>query len=278
MTWEDALSLAGDNVPKKALWEALIPNMNLMALVRNLRNFDQAGVSDEVARLVMDKLESAADVKGSRILPFRFLSAYNNMSSLRWGYPLEKALDLSLANVPRLPDDTLILIDTSGSMRNTLSGRSELVRWDAAALFGLALARRAERAAVVSYGSRSSVFPLTAGSSLLLDYQAFRRSHLMGGATPTEATLRQYWNPRFRRVVIITDEQADRFGGTLGGMHAVGSTLPADVLLVTFNVAGYRMGHGPSGTKNRVTIGGLSDAAFQLMPMLELRATGGWPF
>ena len=49
MTWEDVLSLAGSTVDKAALWTALIPSMGYMALLRNLRNFDEAGVPDEVA-------------------------------------------------------------------------------------------------------------------------------------------------------------------------------------------------------------------------------------
>jgi TROVE domain-containing protein len=273
MTWEDALSLAGSNVPKKDLWEALIPTMGVMALLRNLRNFDEAGVSDAAAQTVIDKFRSADEVRGSRVLPMRMLSAYRSVSNLRWGYPLEQALEHSLANVPALDGETLILIDTSGSMRNRMSDRSELLRWDAAALFGLALAKRAERPTVVSYAGRSSLFPVERSASLLVMYEAFRRTHLLGGNTATEGTLRAYFREGFKRVVIVTDEQADAHG-----QGAVGSWLPSNVLLVTFNVAGYQMGHGPSGSANRVTVGGLSDAAFQLLPMLDRRAAGGWPF
>lgn len=273
MTWEDALSLAGRKVPKKDLWEALIPTMNVMALMRNLRNFDEAKVSDQVAQLAINKLTNPDDIRASRVLPMRFLTAYNNAPSLRWSYPLEQALDLSLANVPMLDGDNLILIDTSGSMRNRLSDDSELRRWDTAAMFGLALARRAQAATVVSFGARSALFHLTPGASLLRLYQEFRQTHLMGGGTPTEQTLQAYYRDGFKRVIIVTDEQADRHG-----QEAVGARLPSNVLLVTFNLAGYRMGQGPSGSGNRVTIGGLSDGAFKLLPMLDRRAVGEWPF
>jgi hypothetical protein len=50
MTWEDVLSLAGDKLPKRDLWTAMIPSMGYMALLRNLRNFDDAGVPDNVAQ------------------------------------------------------------------------------------------------------------------------------------------------------------------------------------------------------------------------------------
>src|SRR5690606_39229082 len=55
LTWE---ALAGwlQGPMDKAAWEAVIPSMGAMALVRNLRNFDEAGVSDEVAARVAARI------------------------------------------------------------------------------------------------------------------------------------------------------------------------------------------------------------------------------
>jgi hypothetical protein len=49
VTWE---ALAGwlQGPMDKAAWEAIIPSMGVMALARNLRNFDEAGVSDDGRR------------------------------------------------------------------------------------------------------------------------------------------------------------------------------------------------------------------------------------
>src|SRR5690606_37108135 len=123
MTWEDVLSLVGSRVDKARLWEALIPSMGYMALLRNLRNFDQAGVSDEIAGQVAARLADPQEVVRSRQFPFRFLAAHRNVPSLRWGYALEKALQHSLAAVPELPGRTLILVDRSGSMLDRKSTR-----------------------------------------------------------------------------------------------------------------------------------------------------------
>jgi len=38
------------------------------------------------------------------------------------------------------------------------------------------------------------------------------------------------------------------------------------------------VGHGKSGSKNRHTFGGLSDASFRLVPMLERGRDSGWPW
>ena len=77
--------------------------MGYMALLRNLRNFDQAGVSDAVAAQVAARLADPAQVARSRQLPMRFLSAYRARPSLRWAYPLEQALGLASATFPRCP-------------------------------------------------------------------------------------------------------------------------------------------------------------------------------
>ncbi|MDF3144268.1 TROVE domain-containing protein [Streptomyces sp. T21Q-yed] len=127
MTWE---ALAGwlQGPMDRAAWEAVIPSMGSMALTRNLRNFDEAGVSDEVAAQVAARISDPAEVARSRQFPFRYLAAYQHAPSLRWAYPLEQALGHSLANVPALPGRTLVLVDRSGSMWGPLSDRSKLNR------------------------------------------------------------------------------------------------------------------------------------------------------
>ncbi|MFE6829238.1 TROVE domain-containing protein, partial [Streptomyces sp. NPDC057690] len=76
MTWE---SLAGwlQGPMDAAAWEAVIPSMGLMALIRNLRNFDEAGVSDEAAEQVIKRLADPQQIAKSRQLPMRFYSAFN---------------------------------------------------------------------------------------------------------------------------------------------------------------------------------------------------------
>jgi hypothetical protein len=54
--------------------------------------------------------------------------------------------------------------------------------------------------------------------------------------------------------------------------------VPKTVPLYTWNLAGYRVGHGPSGAANRHTFGGLTDQAFRMVPLLEAGASGAWPW
>jgi hypothetical protein len=271
MTWEDALSLSGGTgLSRAGLWEALLPSMGYMAKLRNLRNLDQAGVPDDVADGVAAQLADPDEVARSRQLPMRFLSAYRAAPSLRWSQPLERALTASLAGIPRLAGRTLVLIDTSGSMSTGFSRDGTLMRWDAAVVFGVALATRSAAADVVSFSTGTTVFGLRKGESVLKAVERFRaEGHFHNGGTNTAAALRGHYKGH-DRVVILTDEQAS-YDGPVGG------AVPADVPVFTWNLAGYRYGHTPA-TTNRWTFGGLSDAGFGMIPLLEAGRDGAWPF
>jgi hypothetical protein len=282
MTWE---ALAGwlQGPMDKGAWEAVIPSMPFMARLRNLRNFDEAGVSDEVAEQVAKQLADPEQVAKSRQLPMRFYSAFNAAPSLRWGHALEKALTASLSNIPQLGGRTLILVDTSSSMHEAFSKDGSLMRWDAAALFGIALGRRCASADVVSFssaryymsdapGAKTKAFPLASGGSLLGDVKKWRDGGwFLGGGTDTAAALRQEFH-RHDRVVIVTDEQA-------GHDHVeVDQSIPQSTPMYTWNLAGYEAGHAPSGHGQRHTFGGLTDAAFRMIPLLESSRDAAWPW
>lgn len=267
MTWE-ALSGWLQGPMDAAAWEAVIPSMGPMALVRNLRNFDEAGVSDRVAARVAAEISDPEVVAASRQFPFRYLAAYQHAPSLRWSYPLERALGHSLANVPALPGRTLILVDRSGSMWARLSDRSELNRADAAAVFGAAVAMRADRVDLVEFGTSSAPVKYREGESVL---KVLGRFGDLGGTNTTEAVRKHY--KKHDRVLIVTDEQAaDSYWGDPT------EQIPADIPVYTWNLAGYRAGHASSGKANRHTFGGLTDAAFRMVPLLERGRDADWPW
>ncbi|MFG2356400.1 TROVE domain-containing protein [Streptomyces sp. NPDC048521] len=266
MTWE---SVAGwlQRPLDAAVWEALIPSMGPMALVRNLRNLDVAGVSDRVAAEVARRISDPDEVRRSRQFPFRYLAAHRNAPSPRWHDALETALQHSLSHVPALPGRTLVLVDRSGSMFDTPSARTQLNRADSAAVFGTALALRAEHADLVEYGTGSQVVGLTPGQSVL---RAVDRFHDLGG-TDTGAAVRRHYR-HHDRVVIVTDEQAHRSSAVDPFL-----VVPRHIPVYTWNLAGYSYGHTAPG-RHRHTFGGLGDAAFRLIPLLESGLGAVWPW
>jgi hypothetical protein len=271
MTWEDALSLVGSKVDKAELWTALIPTMGYMALLRNLRNFDQAGVADEVAETVAARLSDPEQVAKSRQFPFRFYAAFAAVGSLRWGHALEKALKASLTNVPALSGRTLVLVDQSPSMwpgYGMKQQHRDIINADLAKLFGSAIALRAANATLVSYGGSSVNVPFGKGDAVLTVMKRFE----MISATDTFGAIARHYAGH-DRVVIVTDEQnrASRYG-------TLDDVLPKHVPAYVWNIGGYEVGSMAAGRVNRHTFAGLTDQAFRMVPLLEAGANGTWPW
>lgn len=267
MTWEATAGWLHGPMDA-AVWEALIPTMGPMALLRNLRNFDEAGVSDEMADQVAARLSDATEVARSRQFPFRYLAAHRHAPSPRWAAPLETALGHATAGVPALPGRTLVLVDRSDSMFwDTVSERSELTRADAAAVFGAAVALRAEQADLVEYGWSSAEVPFRAGEPVL---GILKRFHGLGG-THTAKAVRTHFKGH-DRVLIVTDEQT-----APPGPGRPAEPVPADIPVYTWNLAGYQPAHGPTGP-HRHTFGGLTDAAFRMVGLIEAGRRAAWPW
>lgn len=277
LTWQDFLPRVPERY-KTAAWETLIPTMGFQALLTNLRNFDEAGISPAARKLVTDRLSDPDKVAKSKMFPFRFLVAHRNVRSLNWGPALETALDASLANVPELPGRTLILVDRSGSMNSTITSTPNKKSWrdavagvrlsELASIFGSALAlRNIGSSTLVEFGGTSREIHLRKGDSLLRTAnQKFTGD--MGGTYLAMAARRHFKG--HDRVIVITDEQYHD--------GAAGSVVPANVPVYTFNLAGYSAAGGISGQSNRHTFGGLTDKAFKLIPMLEAAASQRWPW
>jgi len=265
MTWEALAGWLQGPMDAKA-WESIIPSMGHMALLRNIRNFLQAGVSQGVLRDVLNRISDPVQVAKGKQFPFRYLAAYQaNRNNLRVAAALEDALQASLANVPSLSGNTLILVDRSGSMFWSNDRNMDLSFADQAAIFGSALALRAENATLVQFGSNSSEVRFRGDDSVLKMLDKF--SDL--GGTNTAAALRRHLTSEHDRVIIVTDEQ---YSG-----QAPSEVVPKNIPLYTWNLNGYKVGD-ISGDSKRHTFGGLTDKAFVQIPLIEAGQTATWPW
>lgn len=274
MTWE---SLAGwlQGPMDAAAWEAIIPSMGYMALIRNLRNFDESGVSNDVARKITEKIADPEQVAKSRQLPFRFYSAYKNAPSLRWAQALEEAMDLSLANIPTLNGRTLVLIDTSGSMQSRVSDKSEMQAVTQAAIFGLALKmKNFDDVDVHIWADRTAPIVPRQGQALLsLVSEMERRIGSVGHGTDMDGAIRSTFRDH-DRIIILSDMQA--FGGYRGG---VGTSVPINTPIYAWNLVGYGNSALPSGhNTNRYDLSGMTDSSFRMMSMIESANRSEWPW
>jgi hypothetical protein len=127
-TWEVALSSGKD---KKAEWTRLLEDNKLgaMALLRNLRNMQSAGVD---ARLISKGLQNCNPEK---VLPFRFIAAFREAPDFR--AELEQLMLSCLASQSKIKGKTVCIVDVSGSMMAGISGKSRMTRVDAAAALAI---------------------------------------------------------------------------------------------------------------------------------------------
>lgn len=275
LTWEDALSLSGNvSADKRKVWEAMIPSMGIMALLRNLRNFDEAGVSDKAAQLVISKFQDPEQIAKSRQFPYRFLSAYREAPSLRWGYALERALDASLVNVPTFPGRSLVLVDTSASMRRSVSDKSRVTHVDVGALVGMTLAHRSTGSAdLIGFADDAFRFRVTQAAGVLKDVTQFiGQVGRVGHGTNTAGALRATFDGH-DRVVIVHDGQYGSFH-----MGSLSTVIPADVPLFSIDTAGYAASPLDTSTPNRYEAGGFSDKLFPMIKMLSEGRSARWPW
>lgn len=196
-TWETALSSGQD---KRATFERLIAEKNLgyLALLRNLRTMQEVGVDRALVERAL--LDGAAK---SRALPFRFITAARAVPS--WEPMIEAAMRLALAEQPKLPGKTVLLVDVSGSMDYPLSSKSDLKRIDAACALAILLRGICEEVRVFTFSDLLVEVPPREGMALA---DAVVKSQQHSGTLLGDAVRRLgVANLGADRLIVITDEQ-----------------------------------------------------------------------
>jgi hypothetical protein len=282
--WEWAHSWLGDTtgvakpLTKKEKWELVAGQLGIFAALRNLRNLDEAGfkTGDKIVTDICARLASEQQIRRSRILPFRFFTAFQQLKSVTWSAALEQAANLSLSNIPELPGRTLVLVDTSGSMESKLSEKSVMSYAEAGALFGTAL--KIKNPELVNlWGFASGQFEAKAdrGHSLLRCAEDFSTQvGAVGHGTEMAAAVRATYD-KHDRVIIISDMQAFPTGRSYGARD-VADAVPQHIPVYGFNLAA--SGTTPLGSGNRHSLGGLQDSTFNQILQLEKMGRGSWPW
>jgi hypothetical protein len=268
-TWEVKMSEAGqkakddkDLAKRKAkVWKDLLNENQLgyFALLRNLRNIaEQAPVHLELA---LEKLVDREAIKSSLVLPFRFTKAIEFLKGNRAVVSaLNKALDISMDNVPKLKGNTLIVIDHSGSM-----GGYPI---EQAALFGSVMFKAWENSEIMYFSNDAKYVPLNPQDSLSSLKDSIING-MAGGGTNFEAPILRA-NKKYDRMVFLSDMQG--WGGTNAGaptraMSAYRNKFKADPFIYSFDLGGY--GSGMFSKNKLLCMAGISEKVFDLMSLME---------
>lgn len=197
-TWEVELSAGKD---KRATFERLLSEKKLggMAVLRNLRNMQEAGVSESMIR---ERLEIGIE----RALPFRFVTAARYAPRLEDS--LEKGMLRAIEGMPKLPGKTGLMVDVSGSMDGKLSEKGETLRVDAACGLAILVRELCESSIIASFSNCVAEVPARRGFALrdaILKSQPHSGTYLKACL---EAVSRQKAWQNIDRLIVITDEQS----------------------------------------------------------------------
>lgn len=200
-TWEVAISAAKPE-EKKAEWTRLLTEGKLgaLALLRNLRNMQQAGVDEAAIRAGL------AAMKTERVLPFRFIAAARHAPRLEGA--IEPAMLKCLGEIEKLPGKTSILVDVSTSMNAIVSGKSEITRLDAANGVAMLAREICETARVFAFNQGQAEIPPRRGFALR-DAIAEAQRKMPDGTYINAAVQFAVAKARdYDRMILITDEQS----------------------------------------------------------------------
>lgn len=284
-TWERKISEAGQGTKsetekaeaKKQNWEELILSKKLgyMALLRNIRNIIQAGVSKEAHKVAQDYLANEKAVLNSKQFPFRFFSAYKVMESERGldpfvkkGYlkALSKALAYSGKNISQLKGRTVLATDLSGSMEGTLSKDSTVTYKEVGAVMSALASQYCEESIVCGFGTSFQVINLSDDSMRVLEDANKIMNTSVGWSTNAHLVMQYLINNNIEvdQIMLFTDCQLN--GGYSYGGNSLDNDIKLyrqqvnkDVRIYELNLAGYGSRQVKPTDPNYVPMGGWSD-------------------
>lgn len=239
-TWESTISKVGEEdldeaemaEAKSKAWSDLVleGKMGYMALLRNLNNLLKNDVSPKVIKAAADKLSNREEVKKSRQLPFRFITAYKNVRGSRvLSDAIALAIEHALDNVPELPGRTLVAVDTSGSMSGDPIEK--------AAIFAAALARSND-ADLILYDTRVAELPLNSRTPVIDLAMGIEKNALGGGTATGEVFQWATVNGNYDRIIILSDNESWS-GNAQSEYLRYRNTTKTDPYIYAIDIAGY---------------------------------------
>jgi hypothetical protein len=296
-TWETALSALGQQKFSsergklnafREKWEELVLSKKLgyMAMLRNLRNIIEAGVSTEVIDQVCSYLSDKEAVIKSKQLPFRFLAAYREIKMISSGAvpkvldALEKAVEQCAGNIRGFGSDTSLVIacDVSGSMQKAISEKSKILNYDIGLMLGMLLQSRCENVQTGMFGDTWKIINVSRKSVLANVQEFYKREGEVGYSTNGYLVLKDLINRKVLvdKIMMFTDCQlwnsnlADKLTqNSLTSLWTQYKCIAPDAKLYLFDLAGY--GNTPLQVERNdvFLIAGWSDKIFDVLASLE---------
>lgn len=269
-TWEATVSKAGKaenkEAAKKQAWSDFLnkgEKVEYFALLRNLNNIIAEKDSELIAKAA-DLLCNEKLIKRSKVLPFRFLTAWKALpfdAPRKIQIALNKAADIAVSNVPGFKGKTCVIIDESGSMECGATGNSNVTYFDIAMMYGASLFKSNDADVMLFSGSAWYEKWNPADSVISL---ATKRS-ANGGWTRLDEAFRKL-DKAYDRIVVLSDMQTA--GSANNAFNSYKREYKCDPYVYSFDLSGYRASAFPEGKV--IPIGGFSEQAFDVMQKTEI--------
>lgn len=277
-TWESMLTQAGQDAgdavaaaaAKSEVWAELVNERKIgyMALLRNLRNILEQ--SPETVDAALELLVDEKLVHGSKVLPFRYLTALNAVQDTDGSRDvvraLSRALDIAVDNVPKLDGSTVVVIDSSGSMGGGLSAKSQATHRMVASLLGAVFAKRND-ADIMLFADDAISLPYNPDDSTLTIANAAASGNPIGHGTNFPSIFERM-KSSYDRVIILSDMQ-----GWIGHYSPAKhfrdycERTGASPQVHSIDLAGYGTLQFPE--RHVMALAGFSERIFDLMAMVE---------
>lgn len=277
-TWEVELSKAGQSASseeekqdfKKEAWVKLITEKKLgyFALLKNLRNIIEQ--APEIINVAMEQLTNEALIKKSLVLPFRFLTAFEEIQKLNDGkivrdvlMALNKAVDISVSNVPKFDGETLVVLDVSGSMHESGNKSPHII----GALFSAVLVK-SNNADFMTFSDNAQYRNVNPMDSTITISNSMR---FASGGTNFHSIF-QTANKKYDRIIILSDMQ-----GWIGRecptveFRNYKATTGANPFIYSFDLKNYGSMQFPE--PNVFALAGFSEKCFDIMKLMETDKT-----
>lgn len=272
-TWETYISEHGSN---KETWEEIMPDMPVMATLRNLRNF-----LDNNCDLtpVLEKLHNPTIIKKSKQLPFRFLSAYRaiqghtNTYSINLLDALEDAIDISCENLPHFDGTTFVTSDNSGSMTSRLSERSTVSYKDIANMFNAIAHKLSDNSISSIFAGKFAVCNISRRNGILGTTNSLNKLDV-GYSTDAWMALEYLLREKKEvdRIFLFSDMQCyNSYGDSSVAslLKKYRNTINPDCLFYSVDLAGYGELQLPEDDPQTAVIAGWSEKILQFAKIFE---------
>ena len=211
-----------------------IDTSTVMAIVKNLVALEREGLFEDinVVDSIVNKLTNKKEIHKSRLLPFRFYSAYeevsniprNSMGKRRIMDALVEALDLSIDNLQNIEGYSAILIDRSGSMRHSVSSASNVTADIVACMLGAIMFKKGIADVYVFASSCRQVTNISTKSTVM-DIMHSIRTTYVGAGTYLDIALNHLLNnqgTKYDNLIILSDNDCYSSNKTVFNLHSWG--------------------------------------------------------